>query len=120
MKLSCKPSGKISGLEDPVNPFGWDDHLRLAPPEALAGMKDAWVLKDSPADCRVRSEYAHLRETGIDLGEADLTDRQLIAVTLVFYGGVTRKRAARAMKISQQSLNEHVAAALKKIQKSLA
>jgi predicted DNA-binding protein (UPF0251 family) len=49
----------------------------------------------------------------------NLTDRQLLAVSLVFYGRVAKSRAARAMKISPQSLAEHLQAGLKKIQKAV-
>jgi predicted DNA-binding protein (UPF0251 family) len=53
------------------------------------------------------------------LGELDLTDRQLMAVSLVFYGGLKKNRAARAMNISSQALTDHLKAGLKKIGRSL-
>jgi len=44
-----------------------------------------------------------------------LTDKQLMAVSLVFYGGLKKKLAARIMKISSQALSDHVKAGLKKM-----
>jgi hypothetical protein len=61
-------------------------------------------------------EYLHLRRRPINLETLALTDRQLTAVSLVFYGGVKKNRAARAMSITAQSLDEHLKAALKKIE----
>jgi len=43
----------------------------------------------------------------------------LMAVSLVFYGGLKKKRAARAMNISSQALTDHLKAGLKKIGRSL-
>jgi predicted DNA-binding protein (UPF0251 family) len=42
-----------------------------------------------------------------------LTDRQLMAVSLVFYGGLTKNLAARIMKISSQALFDLIKAGLK-------
>jgi len=98
---------------------GWDPRLSFVDPGKLAAMQDAGGRVDVPGGYQTRETYSHLKNAHIDLGEADLTDRQLVAVTLVFYGGVKKKRAARAMKISSQALTEHVNAALKKIEKSL-
>ncbi len=97
----------------------WDDHLTFTDPHVLGGLRDAWSLGEAPGTLSPRGEYAHLKRGGINLAAAELTDRQLLAVSLVFYGGVSKKRAARAMKISPQSLGDHLTAALKKIQKSL-
>jgi len=44
-----------------------------------------------------------------------LTDKQLIAVSLVFYGNLKKKVAARIMKISSQALTDHLKAGLKKM-----
>ena len=65
-------------------------------------------------------EFEYLKEASIDLGEARLTDKQLMAVCMVFYGGVKKKRAAQAMNITSQALSDHVKAALKKIGDNLA
>jgi predicted DNA-binding protein (UPF0251 family) len=65
-------------------------------------------------------DFEYLKEASIDLGEARLTDKQLMAVCMVFYGGVKKKRAAQAMNITSQALSDHVKAALKKIGDDLA
>ncbi|QPJ64573.1 MAG: hypothetical protein G3M78_03850 [Candidatus Nitrohelix vancouverensis] len=62
-----------------------------------------------------RPGYEHLKRAPINLNELNLTDKQLIAVSLVFYGGARKQRAAKAMKISSQAVSEHLTAALKKI-----
>jgi len=38
-----------------------------------------------------------------------------MAVSLVFYGGLRKKLAARIMKISSQALSDHIKAGLKKM-----
>jgi predicted DNA-binding protein (UPF0251 family) len=70
--------------------------------------------------CHPRPEFEYLKEVSIDLGEARLTDKQLMAVCMVFYGGVKKKRAAQAMNITSQALSDHIKAALKKIGDNLA
>jgi len=66
-----------------------------------------------------RKEYSHLKNIFIDLDRAELTDRQLLAISLVFYGGLRKNRAAKIMKISCQVLSDHINAGLKKIEKYL-
>ncbi|QPJ61476.1 MAG: hypothetical protein G3M70_06070 [Candidatus Nitronauta litoralis] len=63
--------------------------------------------------------YEDLRQANIILEEIALTDKQLMAICLVFYGGVKKKHAARAMKISAQALSDHIKAALKKIKSNI-
>ena len=82
-------------------------------------MRNASTQEPAPAGYAHCLEYAHLKDVKLDLGHLGLTDRQLLAVSLVFYGRVAKARAARAMKISPQSLSEHLQAALKKIQKAV-
>jgi predicted DNA-binding protein (UPF0251 family) len=43
----------------------------------------------------------------------------MISINMVFYGNIPKSRAARAMKITYQSLKDHISGALKKIEKSL-
>ena len=74
---------------------------------------------ESAGDFSPRDAYSHLKNVSIDLGGLDLTDRQLMAVSLVFYGGVKKKRAARVMSITSQAVTDHLNAALKKIGRSL-
>ncbi len=66
-----------------------------------------------------RSGYEHLKTAQFDLEKANLTDKQLTAISLVFYCGAKKKRAARAMNITSQALSDHLKAGLKKIQMSL-
>ncbi len=108
-----------SKLEPPLENAGWDDHLSFVDPDTLALMQDACQTAPVAGDCQTHADYAYLKNQSIDLGQVDLTDRQLLAVTLVFYGGVKKSRAARAMKISSQAVTDHLNAALKKIGKSL-
>lgn len=97
----------------------WDDRLTFAAPEILELMRNTMSCAESSGEFGPRREYAHLKQVRFDLGKLDLTDRQLLAVSLVFYGGVAKARAARAMKISSQALTDHLTAALKKIQNAL-
>ncbi|MZG30675.1 MAG: DUF134 domain-containing protein [Nitrospinae bacterium] len=60
-----------------------------------------------------------MKEEPINLEGMGLTDRQLMAVSLVFYGGLSKKLAARIMKISSQAISDHIKAALKKISQAL-
>ncbi len=106
-------------LEPLLGSGGWDNHLSFVDPGKLTIQQDICVTAPVASDYQSLREYAHLKNQPIDLGQADLTDRQLMAVTLVFYGGVKKNRAARAMKISSQALSDHLKAALKKISRSL-
>jgi len=51
----------------------------------------------------------------MDIGDMGLTDRQIVAVSLVFFGGIKRTLAAKIMKISCQALRGHIKAGLKKM-----
>lgn len=95
----------------------WDDLLRFYSAQDLESLQN--VAAQQTGAGYYMSEYAHLRERGIDLEAASLTDKQLMAVSMVFYGGVKKKRAAVAMQISNQALDDHIKAALKKIESSL-
>lgn len=77
------------------------------------------MQEDAGGDFFMRQGDAHLKENRLNLNHLDLTDKQLIAVSLVFYGGLKKMRAARVMKISPQDLTEHIQAGLKKIRRSL-
>lgn len=94
-----------------------DELLRFYPLRNLEVLQRSQKL-EAGENIRL-SDYAHLRDRPIDLEEIPLTDKQLMAVSLVFYGGVKKKRAADAMKISSQTLDDHIQAALKKIETSL-
>ena len=55
----------------------------------------------------------------MDIGSMGLTDRQMVAVSLVFFGGIKKNLAAKIMKISCQALRGHIKAGLKKMSKML-
>jgi hypothetical protein len=97
----------------------WDNQLSFNPPEILEQMLNASTQEQAPAGYAPCRGYEHLKDLKLDLGHLGLTDRQLLAVSLVFFGRVAKARAARAMKISPQSLSEHLQAGLKKIQQAV-
>ncbi len=90
-----------------------DPRLGFYPMETLEALQN---LVGEPPVYGKFSEYQHLRDRPLDLDALPLTDKQLTAVSLVFYGRVKKKRAARVMKITAQALDDHIKAALKKIQ----
>lgn len=104
--------------QEALEPLPDDSRLYFSLPEDL----EFWLNREDLSDggCHPRSEFEYLKEASIDLGEARLTDKQLMAVCMVFYGGVKKKRAAQAMNITSQALSDHVKAALKKIGDNLA
>lgn len=93
-----------------------DDLLRFYSARDLEILQSHAAQKSGAGEYACLSEYAYLRDHRIDLEAIPLTDRQLMAVAMVFYGGVKKRRAAEAMKISNQALGEHIKAALKKIE----
>lgn len=95
------------------------DGLSFQSPEVLDAMRNAKIAACQPGDYDSHKDYEHLRKVHIDLNHAHLTDKQMIAVSLVFYGKVSRKRAAHAMRISTQCLKGHLDVALEKIERSL-
>jgi len=110
------------GLEAPLDDSRWDPQLSFASPDVLESLSNRFPNGEtdgSSGDFFPRDEFSHLKNVRIDLGGLDLTDRQLMAVSLVFYGGVKKKRAARVMSISSQAVTDHLNAALKKIGRSL-
>jgi predicted DNA-binding protein (UPF0251 family) len=110
---------KAPGLEAPIGDSPWDPQLSFASPDVLETLGGQVADGDASGDFSPRDEFSHLKNTRIDLGGLDLTDRQLMAVSLVFYGGVKKNRAARVMSISSQAVSDHLNAALKKIGRSL-
>lgn len=109
-------------MEAPIDDSRWDPQLSFASPDVLESLGNRFSdggAGGSAGDFSPRDGFSHLKNARIDLGGLDLTDRQLMAVSLVFYGGVKKKRAARVMSISSQAVTDHLNAALKKIGKSL-
>ena len=97
-----------------------DSRLCFSLPEDLEFWLNRLAGDLSDGSCHPRPEFEYLKEASIDLAEARLTDKQLMAVCMVFYGGVKKKRAAQAMNITSQALSDHIKAALKKIGDNLA
>ncbi len=92
-----------------------DYHLRFFPPDELEIIRNAQNFGVEFQDYRPHSEFSYLKEGFLNLEDMGLTDRQLMAVSLVFYGGLKKKLAARIMKISSQALSDHLKAGLKKM-----
>jgi len=107
------PGGETWALPEAAE----DPRLSFLPPEVLEGVAQAGLSGEGGYESG--SAYDYLKGAHVDLEEARLTDKQLTAVCLVFYGGVKKKRAAQAMRISAQALSEHIKAALKKIQEAI-
>ncbi len=92
-----------------------DRHITYLDPGILEGVANAQKSREMSAGYGCVPGYENLRNVNIVLEELALTDKQLMAICMVFYGGVKKKHAARAMKISAQALSDHIKAALKKI-----
>jgi predicted DNA-binding protein (UPF0251 family) len=106
--------------QEALEPVPDDSRLYFSLPDELEFWLNRLAGDLSDGGCHPRSEFEYLKEVSIDLGEVRLTDKQLMAVCMVFYGGVKKKRAAQAMNITSQALSDHVKAALKKIGNNLA
>ena len=96
-----------------------DNRLQFFQIEHLDVMNQSRLAQYTPDQGSKESCQRYLKKLPIDLENAKLTDKQMIAVSLVFYGNIPKSRAARAMKITYQSLNDHIRGALKKIERSL-
>jgi DNA-directed RNA polymerase specialized sigma24 family protein len=119
-KLSKTPDWQNDPrLEAPIEDSHWDRQLSFASPRVLESLGSRGACGEKSGEFFSRDGYSHLKNMRINLGALDLTDRQLMAVSLVFYGGLKKNRAARAMKISSQALTDHLKAGLKKIGRSL-
>jgi len=92
-----------------------DRNLRYFAPNQLEYLQSGYRDECLDGEFFPRKPYDHLKKLRIDLERFALTDKQMIAVSLVFYGGLQKNRAAGVMKISAQAVDEHLKAALKKI-----
>jgi len=110
---SCKKSELVNSAGN----YGAesDYRLRFFPPDELEIIRNAQNLGAECRDYRPRSEFSYLKDGFLNLEDMKLTDKQLMAVSLVFYGGLKKKLAARIMKISSQALSDHLKAGLKKM-----
>jgi predicted DNA-binding protein (UPF0251 family) len=106
--------------KEALEPIPDDSRLYFSLPEDLEFHLNRLADESSTGLFHPRSGFEYLKEVSIDLGEIRLTDKQLMAVCMVFYGGVKKKRAAQAMNITSQALSDHIKAALKKIGNTLA
>jgi predicted DNA-binding protein (UPF0251 family) len=92
-----------------------DRNLRYFAPNQLEYLQSGFRDERGEGEYFPRKQYDYLKKVQIDLERFQLTDKQMIAVSLVFYGGLQKNRAAGVMKISAQAVDEHLKAALKKI-----
>ncbi len=110
--------GRIENLEDNFNKDG-DYHLSYFPPDELEILRNYQDLESPSLEFKSKDEYSYLKEQSMDIGSMGLTDRQMVAVSLVFFGGIKKNLAAKIMKISCQALRGHIKAGLKKMSKML-
>ncbi len=96
-----------------------DYHLRFYPLNELDNIRNAQRFNVEFQDYRPRPEFSYLKDGFLNIEDMGLTDRQLMAVSLVFYGGLKKKLAARIMKISSQALADHLTAGLNKMSRVL-
>jgi predicted DNA-binding protein (UPF0251 family) len=92
-----------------------DYHLRFFPLDELETIRNAQHFNVELQEYHSRGEYSYLKDNSLNIESMGLTDKQLMAVSLVFYGGLKKKVAARIMKISSQALSDHLKAGLKKM-----
>jgi predicted DNA-binding protein (UPF0251 family) len=95
-----------------------DYHLRFFPLNDLENIRNAQHFNVECQDYHSRSEFSYLKEKPLNIEDMGLTDKQLMAVSLVFYGGLKKKVAARIMKISSQALSDHIKAGIRKMSDS--
>jgi predicted DNA-binding protein (UPF0251 family) len=100
---------------DSIYGIGNDYHLRYFPLDELENIRNAQHLNVEYHEFHSREDFSYLREKSFKIEDMGLTDKQMMAVSLVFYGGLKKKIAARIMKISSQALSDHLKAGLKKI-----
>ncbi|MBC8284332.1 MAG: hypothetical protein H8E32_11010 [Nitrospinae bacterium] len=96
-----------------------DYHLRYFSPDDLENLSNFQRIENNYLEFKPQGEYSYLKEQALNIGEMGLTDRQIVAVSLVFFGGLKKNLAAKIMNISCQALRGHIEAGLKKISKIL-
>ena len=92
-----------------------DYHLRFFPLDEVEIMRNAQHFNVEYQDYHSRVDYSYLKDKALDIDDMGLTDKQLIAVSLVFYGNLKKKVAARIMKMGSQALTDHLKACVKKM-----
>jgi hypothetical protein len=107
-------SCRVLNVEE--NPLDKGDyHLSYFPPDDLEILRNYQGLHNDSLEFKSSEEYSYLKEQSMDIGDMGLTDRQIIAVSLVFYGGIKKTLAAKIMNISSAALRGHIKAGLKKM-----
>ena len=96
LRLSSRDCGDTSQnrWQEALEPAADDSRLYFSLPEDLEFHLNRLADESSTGLCHPRSEFEYLKEVSIDLGDICLTDKQLMAVCMVFYGGV-KKEASR-------------------------
>ncbi len=110
---------RLNELDLPEEEPALERHMTYLDPGVLEGVANARKSMQAGGGYGCVPGFEDLRQTNIKLEEMSMTDKQLMAICLVFYGGIKKKHAARAMKISAQALSDHIKAALKKIKGTL-
>ena len=112
LKTLPRRDGVDSGINDSTEN---DYHLRFFPLTELEIIRNAQHFNVEYDDYHSRGEYSYLKDIALNIEDMGLTDKQLMAVSLVFYGGLKKNLSARIMKISSQALSDHLKAGLKKM-----
>jgi hypothetical protein len=92
-----------------------DYHLSYFSPDDLETLRNYQGFQNDSLEFQSPEEYSYLKEQSMDIGDMGLTDRQIVAVSLVFYGGIKKNLAAKIMNISSAALRGHIKAGLKKM-----
>jgi len=82
-------SCRVLNVEE--NPLDKEDyHLSYFSPDDLETLRNYQGLHNDSLEFKSPEEYSYLKEQSMDIGDMGLTDRQIVAVSLVFYGGIKK------------------------------
>ncbi|KMP10756.1 hypothetical protein UR09_03065 [Candidatus Nitromaritima sp. SCGC AAA799-A02] len=110
---------KKPNRSEKADPDDW--RLLYMAPGDLESMRNGQMLSSCPpGEYHRRGNYEFPMDLIIDFNKTPLTNKQMIAVSLVYFSGIGKMRASRVMNISHQALNYHLKAAAKKLKKFLA
>jgi hypothetical protein len=84
-----------------------DYRLRFFPPDELEIIRSAQHFGVEYQDYRPQPEFYYLKEGCLNLEDMGLTDRQLIAVALVFNGGIKKSCCAHHENQQPSPLRSH-------------
>jgi len=113
--MECKHAGDWDDSLSSFSGLAEDRNMRYFAPNQLEKLQIGQRDSSGGGEYFPRKKYDYLKNKKLDLENFRLTDKQMIVVSLVFYGGLQKNRAASVMKISSQALDEHLRSALKKI-----